>query len=465
MSTDQPNVLFVLTDQQRGDSLGVDPACPRTENGDPLVHTPTLNELAGKGTQFRRAYTPISSSIPARRCLWTGQTPATNGCPNWTTEPWDFERTLPATLTDAGYQTRLVGKTHSLPQRNHFGFEHLELHAGLRDDDDYDEWLAEQTTGNTDEISHGVGRNSWDARPWHLPETQHPTNWTTDRAIEFVEKRDPTRPFFLTVSYVRPHQPYDPPQPYWDRYDRRDDIPSPAHGEWTEEQYRQHVPDHPRTDAWCADLPTDVDRAARVGYYGSVTHVDHQINRLFRQLFDAGVLDDTIIVFTADHGDMLGDHLLWRKCYAFEGAARVPLLLQVPGLDQQSVVAAPVGLEDIMPTLLSLCDVAIPDSVRGIDLSAVARGAATDDELRSYYHHEHGPIYHDTNAYQSLVGSRWKYVWNPVTGDELLFDLESDPLETVDRSDERDETVGRLRETLVDRIGDRRAEFDAPLPA
>lgn len=462
MATDRPNVLFVLTDQQRGDSIGADPACPQTASGDPLVHTPNINELAGRGTLFERAYSPISSSIPARRCLWTGQTPATNGCTNYVVEPWDLDTTLPEAFTDAGYQTRLVGKTHSIPHRNHFGFEHLDLHAGLHEDDDYDEWLAERTAGRADEISHGVGRNSWDARPWHLDEAEHPTNWTTDRALDFLGKRDPTRPFFLTVSYVRPHQPYDPPQHYWDRYEKRDDIPEPAHGEWADDWYREHVPDHPRTDAWCADLPADVERAARVGYYGSVTHVDHQLNRLFGHLSRAGLAENTVVVFAADHGDMLGDHLLWRKCYALEGAARVPLLVDLPDADQQSVVSDPVGLEDVMPTLCSVCDVPLPDSVEGRDLSGAARGE--DGKTRTYYHHEHGPIYHETNAYQSLVGTRWKYVWNPVTGDELLFDLAEDPRETTDLSDERADRLDALRGALVDRIADRADEFAAPLP-
>jgi arylsulfatase A-like enzyme len=460
MPDDRPNVLFVMTDQQRGDSVGADPACPEAESGGPLVHTPNVNSLAGSGTLFERAYSPASSSIPARRCLWTGQTPVSANATNYHHADWEFERSLPEALTDAGYQTRLVGKTHSIPERNHFGFEHMELHAGLADDDDYENWLADrrpEVEGDV-EISHGAGRNSWDARPWHLDETEHPTNWTTDRALRFLETQDPTRPYFLTVSYVRPHQPYDPPQHYWDQYDRRDDIPDPAHGDWVEASHGEKVPEHPDPAAWCADLPADVERRARVGYYGSVTHVDHQIQRLL----NAVDRSNTVVVFAADHGDALGDHLRWRKCYATEGSARVPMVIDVPGEEQPTRVPGPVGLTDLMPTLLSLCDVPVPDTVEGADLAPVLRGER--DVPREFYHHEHGPIYDPENAYQSLVGERWKYVWNPVTGRELLFDLQEDPHEEVDRSGEASDVLADFRTELVERIADRADEFDADLP-
>ncbi|WP_276275011.1 arylsulfatase [Haladaptatus sp. QDMS2] len=459
---DRPNILLLMTDQQRGDTIGADPATPHDGAGEPVVHTPNLNHLAATGTLFSRAYTPAPSSIPARRCLWTGQTPATNGCPNWTTEPWSFANTLPELLTAAGYQTRLTGKTHSLPQRNHFGFEHIVLHAGLAGEaDDYSAWLDRQTGGNSSETAHGIGRNSWDPRPWHLDESLHPTTWTTNRALEFFEKRDPTRPFFHTVSYVRPHQPFDAPQPYWDMYADRN-LPGPYRGDWAERVYGGYVPDHPKPSAWCADLPATVEQRARAGYYGSITHVDHQINRLLRDLEVRGELQNTVVVFFSDHGDMLGDHLLWRKTYAYEGSARVPLILRFPesmATSQRRFVEEPVGLEDVMPTLLSAAGADIPPSVEGRDLGALSTDP--DAPWREFYHGEHGPIYHDDNAMHYLVDATTKYVWNPVTGEELLFDLAEDPGEEIDLSTqpENAETLERWRSRLVSRLEDRPEGF------
>ncbi|WP_321113138.1 arylsulfatase [Halorussus salinisoli] len=451
----RPNILFVMTDQHRGDTIGADPECPTDDDGYSLVHTPNIDQLVGEGVLFSRAYSPAPSSIPARRCLWTGQTPATNGCTNWTTADWDFEYTLPGALRDVGYQTRLTGKTHSLPPRNHFGFEQMKLHAGLSgNDDDYSEWLERRSGGEYDEISHGTGRNSWDPRPSHLDEHEHPTNWTTNRALEFFEKRDPTRPFFHYVSYVRPHQPFDPPQAYWDMYIDRD-LPEPYMGEWSEELYREHAPDYPETDAWCADLsPTTIHRA-RAGYYGSVTHIDHQLKRLLTKLRQMGELKDTIVVFTSDHGEMLGDHLLWRKTYAYEGSARIPLVVRFPdgwSADRGRIVDAPVGLEDLMPTFLDMVDIDSFDTVEGHSLTPLFNGDAAD--WRDYYHGEHGPIYHEENATQYLVGDQYKYIWNPVTGDELLFDLRADPGEETDLTDDPDHVnvCDRLRQRLVDRL-------------
>ncbi|SIR74491.1 choline-sulfatase [Haladaptatus litoreus] len=458
---DKPNILFILTDQHRGDALGADPNCPVDEDGYPLVHTPNLNRFVERGTYFSSAYTPAPSSIPARRCLWTGQTPATNGCTNWTTAEWSFPHTLPSELSNAGYQTRLTGKTHSLPPRNHFGFDQIVLHAGLNGlEDDYSEWLSKQGNGKFDEISHGVGRNSWDPRPSHLPEHLHPTNWTTNRALEFFDKRDPTRPFFHTVSYVRPHQPFDPPQTYWDMYVDCE-MPDPDIGEWAEEMYRQHISDNPATDAWCADLsPTTIHRA-RAGYYASITHIDHQINRLLQKLRMNGELENTVVVFTSDHGEMLGDHLLWRKTYAYEGSARVPLLIRFPEnmeTDGNGYVTDPVGLEDIMPTILELADASVPETVEGRSLLSLIEGNA---DWREYYHGEHGPVYHDENAMQYLVSDQYKYVWNSVTGGELLFDLSTDPGELSDESDNPayEDPLLAARQHLVNRLANHPFEY------
>lgn len=466
---DRPNILFVTTDQHRGSSLGADPNCPTDSDGYPLIHTPNLDSFVSRGALFARCYSPVPSSIPARRCLLTGQTPYTNDCTGWKDEePWEFEHTLPGELGDAGYRTHLAGKIHSIPNRNACGFESMDQHEGLWNfpEDDYTEWLERESDGLFSELSHGLGRNSWDPRPWHLPEQYHPTNWTTERALDFLRERDPTRPFFLNLSYVRPHTPLDPPQPYWDMYIDRE-LPEPYMGEWTEERYGEKLPDYPDTDAWLADLsPTTVQRA-RAAYYGSITHIDHQLKRVLDALEKRDELENTFVLFASDHGEMLGDHYHWRKTYPFEGSARVPMLLRFPDgwrpeLPRKRLIDRPVGLEDVMPTLLGVAGAPVPETVEGRDLLTLV--ADPEGRWRETYHGESTPnMYDPENAMQYLVDERFKYIYYPVTGTELLFDLASDPGETTDLSGDPDHesVLATYRDKLVEQLADRPEGFVA----
>ena len=462
---DRPNILFIVTDQHRGDCIGADPQCPTDADGRSLVHTPNLDNFVQNGALFSRAYTPAPSCIPARRSLLTGQTPATNGAPGWVTDEWDFETTLPKELRDGGYQTKLAGKIHSIPIRSNQGFESMDQHEALADhpNDDYEQWLEEKSDGLFDELTHGIGRNSWDPRPSHLPEHLHPTTWTTDRAIDFLEDRDPTRPFFLNVSYVRPHTPLDPPQPYWDMYVDRD-LPDPYTGEWAGEMYGEKIPEFPATNAWVADLAPNTIHRARAGYYGLITQIDHQIKRIIFQLRKMDELDNTFVMMISDHGEMLGDHHLWRKTYGYEGSARVPFLMRFPAAmdaERKQFIDRPVGIEDVMPTLLSVADVDVPESVEGHNLLDLVEDHDRDD-WREWYHGEHAPgSYDPENGCQYLVGQQTKYIWNPVTGEELLFDLADDPGEERNLSAEpgHQSELTEWRDRLADRLADRSEGF------
>lgn len=459
----QPNVLFILTDQHRADCLGADPNALSTSRARAVPHTPNIDHLASNGTLFARHYSPSPSSIPARRSLLTGQTPVTNGCPGWSTEPWDFDKTLPGELTQAGYQTRLIGKIHSIPNRNHCGFEHLVQHEGLHHfpDDDYARWLDQRVDANTAELAHGLGRNSWDPRPWHYPEAYHPTRWTTERALEFLDHRDSTRPFFLNLSYVRPHTPFDPPVPYFEQYAEQV-LPQPPVGDWSDDWFGEYRTDHPSPDAWYADLSEDIIDRVRAGYLGLITQIDHQLKRVFDKLKLDGEWKNTLVIFSSDHGEMLGDHNLWRKSYPFEGSARVPLVIHLPessNVPRGTVINAPVGLHDLMPTILDVSGVSIPDTVEGRSLTPLIK--KNSDDWRQYYHGEHAPIYEMENATQFLVGETLKYIWNTVTGAELLFDLTQDPAETTDRSDDSEysKQLKTMRTSLIERLSDRDEPF------
>ncbi|WP_254280803.1 sulfatase-like hydrolase/transferase [Haloarcula marina] len=460
----RPNILFVMADQHRGDALGADPHCPTDDAGYPFVHTPELNRLVDRGALFSRAYVPAPICVPARQSLWSGQTPASTGATNWYGHPWDFEHTLAGELTDAGYQTQLIGKTHSHPRGNHVGFERLgptHVGASLRDDD-YAEWLQDQSGGKYDKHTGGLESNTWTARPSHVPEHEHATTWTTTKALEFLEERDEDRPFFLTVSYQRPHPPFDPPQAFWDMYIDRE-LPEPFMGDWTSDTFGDVMPEYPSTDAWIADLsPDEIDRA-RAAYYGLVTQIDFQLTRLFEAMWRKhGVLDDTLIIYTSDHGEMLGDFHLWRKGFPFEGSARVPLLMQFPAGTEYptaQTINRPVGLEDIMPTILEFVGVDIPDTVDGRSLLTLVEDPASD--WRPYYHGELGPSWSPNDATQYIIDEQYKYAWNPFTDDEFLFDLTADrrEIQNLAADPTEEELLHEYRKTLASHLEDRDEGF------
>ena len=185
-------------------------------------------------------------------------------------------------------------------------------------------------------------------------------------------------------------------------------------------------------NAWRGQLPEHIVHRARAAYFAYLAYLDAQIGRFLENLLRGGVLSDTLVLFTSDHGEMLGDHHLWRKTYAYEASARVPFILKPPAsrdVDRNVDIDQVVGWEDIMPTFLDAAGVPIPDTVEGRSVLPLLRGEA---DWRPHYHGEHSPCYHPENANQFLTDGRWKYIWNPINGEEQLFHLEKDPDECRD---------------------------------
>ena len=202
MSDTRPNILLIMTDQQRGDCMGLDPHSPS------CLQTPNLDWLARTGTHFHHGYSECPSCIPARRSLMTGTAPAANGAVGFRGAPWDPPHTLAGELSKAGYQTEMIGKLHLTPHRKRYGFDHMQLADGTRGaDNDYVEWLRQYHGRNEVDpgMAHGISANGWVGRPHHLPEEQMHTFWCVDRAMDFLRKRDPSAPFFLNVSFIDPH--------------------------------------------------------------------------------------------------------------------------------------------------------------------------------------------------------------------------------------------------------------------
>jgi arylsulfatase A-like enzyme len=429
----KPNIILILCDQMRGDAFGAD--------GNPCVQTPNIDFLASEGTRFSHAYSAVPSCLPARAILWTGLDQWHTGVLGMGAGqgpiPYDFPHTLPGELTKAGYRTHLVGKGHFHPQRTLMGFETTELdESGRMPDSDHRVWFAQQAPDGVTPDDHGVDWNSWHARPWHTEERLHPTFWTMTRALEFLKQQSPERPFFLNISFARPHSPYVPPPYYFDLYSRGS-LPPPHVGDWA------HINDDPETArspiAWRGRMTPEQIRRARAGYYGEVSFIDAQIGRLMNwmRIYRREMFRNTWFLFTSDHGDMQGDHHLWRKTYAYEGSARIPFLVVPPaahGRPQRRVAGETVELRDVMPTLLEAAGIPAPRGLDGRSVLPLLEDQVND--WRPYIHGEHSACYSEEQEMQFVTDGNRKFIWFPRVGRDQFFDLVQDPGETRNRVDD-----------------------------
>ncbi len=435
----RPNVVLICVDQWRGDCLGID--------RHPVVRTPYLDQLAGGGVHFTKAYAAAPSCIAARASLFSGLTPRSHGRVGYRDGvPWNYETTVAGEFTRHGYQTQAVGKMHVYPERSQIGFQNVILHDGYlhfaRDQrrnvdmyDDYLPWLRRELGRDADYFDHGLNCNAIPARPWDKEEYLHPTNWVTSQSIDFLNRRDPRKPFFLFMSYHRPHPPYDPPAWAFEQY-LDAEMPPPPHGDWTglltTGLFQKYV-DSTRPDSAMLEIDPGDLRRARAGYYGHMTHIDHQINRFMETLGEYRLADNTYVCFVSDHGELMGDHGLFRKTLPYEGSARVPFIIKgpqggcVPQRRGGISCDKAVELMDVMPTLLDCAGLPVPASVEGRSVLPLVEGGAV--EWRPYLHGEHETF---GQSIHWLTDGKEKYVWMSGDGTEQVFDLVEDPQETKD---------------------------------
>lgn len=443
----KPNILLILCDQFRWDALSI--------MGHPTVDTPNLDSLASEGILFNNAYSPAPSCVPARASLFTGKSPNLTGFLGYIDGiEWNYANMLPEVLRNDGYQTHCVGKTHFFPQRKHGGFEGLESYEAWQKLDhyytnDYHEWLREKTSGQMSELDHGIDDNSWHARPSTLPEELHNNTWVVTKGLEFLRKRDHSRPYFLNLSFHRPHPPIDPPRYYWDEYMQKtcEEIPI---GDWADGHNKPAY----GLNIWEGKLSDERLRKMRLGYYAQIAHIDSQIGRLMRELRHIGEMPD-LIVFTSDHGEMLGDHHLFRKTYAYEGSAAVPLIIWQKNKMQGIKEETPVVLQDLYATILSYAQIDKPENVDGADLMPLIEESGHLD--RTWIHGEHSSCYSRDEAMQFMTDGKKKYIWFTHTSKEQLFDLEKDPYECHDLSGNTTfkEELEKWRRRMIDYLATR----------
>nr|MDO8113730.1 arylsulfatase [Candidatus Sigynarchaeota archaeon] len=423
----EPHIIFIMTDQHRFDALGC--------SGNAAIKTPNLDALASLGVLFTSAYSAVPSCTPSRACLLTGMSPWHHGMLGYGRIAEHYRYEMPRMLEDLGYHALGVGKMHFHPQRALHGFHETVLDESSRSESpgfisDYRQWFKQVAPGK-DPDATGIGWNDNKARNYALDENMHPTRWTGDVAVQKIKEHDPVIPFFLKISFARPHSPYDAPKRLVDAY-KLEDMPAPWIGSWCK---RFRKPDAIVNGHARGDFGVDFAREARRHYYGNVTFIDEQIGRVVAALKEKGMYDDSLILFTSDHGDMLGDHHHWRKTYGYEGSAHIPMILTWPAwykaaIARGSKLQSIVELRDVLPTFLFAAGGKVPGDMDGKSLLALV--SEDKPAWREYIDMEHETAYDPRNYWMGLTDGKHKYIFFRPTGKEQFFDLERDPHEEHD---------------------------------
>lgn len=450
----RPNIVMVMSDQHRGDCLGA--------AGNKAVHTPHLDRLAAEGALFSNMYSTTPTCTPARTALLTGLAPWRHGMLGYGRIGEGYSIEMPQAMTDAGYYALGIGKMHWHPQRHLHGFARTILDESGREEtadfrSDYRAWLMSQYP-TIDPDATGLTFNDHRAWPYKLLEELHPTRWTGDTAVRFIETYQEPKPFFLKVSFARPHSPYDPPQRLWDQYGDAA-LPPARVGDWAK-KYAARSDDSP--NIWHGDVGADQVRASRRGYYASVTFIDEQIGRILDALERRNLLENTLILYFSDHGDMTGDHHLWRKSYAYEPSAKVPLVVRWPkgtlSATRGTVFEQPVEIRDILPTCMDAAGAPGAETLDGRSLFELI--ANPKARWRDAIDLEHDVCYHPSNHWSGMTDGRWKFVFHAQTGEEQLFNLRDDPYEEHDLG--RDGGYQRRKREWRDRLIEHFAERGEP---
>ena len=377
MDAERPNILWICTDQQRFDTIS---ALNNTQ-----LDTPNIDKLVASGVAFERAYCQSPICTPSRASFLTGMYPSSvRGCSNGN-DYWAEAAPLVTTLlSDAGYDCALAGKLHLAgaygriePRPKHDGYR---LFHWSHDPEDqweaghaYADWLGSQ--------GHDLGEMR--ENPHDIPPELHQTTWCSDRAIDFIEADHGGKPWLMSVNIFDPHEAFDQPQPYLDRFDieslsgpkfRESDLGAQAKLSDIDFQTPPRRPEEFNAK-WI-----------QAAYYAMIELIDDNVGRMLESLEGSGQRDNTIVIFMSDHGEMLGDHgLLMKGCRFYDGAVRVPLIISWPGhFLGGSRRQALVELLDIAPTLLEAAGVRVPARMQGRSLHPLLAGAVAQDHHRDF---------------------------------------------------------------------------------
>ncbi|MCQ6560039.1 sulfatase-like hydrolase/transferase [Paenibacillus mendelii] len=436
----KPNLLLIMCDQLRADVL----EC----YGNSFVQTPNIRRLAESGVCFDRAYSQTPVCVPARHGLIAGVNPFELGLVDNSLSFEDIRHPLPELIRSQGYATYAVGKMHFHPVRKHYGFDRMLLSEEIAShiqDDDYLLYLQENGFGDVIEPHGKRSEHYYVPQQSELPEEHHSTAWTASRTCELI-RNNRNRPFFIFSSFIKPHPPFDPCVPY-DRMYPESAIPMPVRQEsekhpddysiWTQNDYKVNGIDN---------VSDDDIRKMRSYYYGSVTQIDKQIGVILDTLEETGLRDDTLIILTADHGEMLGDHYAFGKRTYYESSTRIPMIVSWPNQIPQGERREHLSmLQDVYATFIQAAGGALPLESSGKDLTAACQDPNIPSRERIIAEYGQG------RAMKFML--RWgdfKYIYHANGERENLFHLGLDPNELHDIADDHREICSSCRQQLVE---------------
>ncbi|MEZ6072124.1 MAG: sulfatase [Pirellulales bacterium] len=445
----RPNVLFLISDD-----LNTRIGC----YGDELVTTPNIDRLAARGVRFDHAYCQFPLCGPSRNSMLCGLYPNSTGI---LANAQIFRQTIPSHLSLPqafrlqGYFAGRIGKLY------HYN---VPRSIGTNGHDDPGSWELELNPAGCDRLieepdiftlqpgSFG-GTLSWYASP--RGDLLHTDGLMASDAEWVLERcaRHRDRPFFLAVGFFRPHTPYVAPESYFTGYPVAD-MPLVT---GVEEDQRDIPPlglaSHKKEHELLTD---DLRRQAKQAYFSSISFMDAQVGRVLDALERLGLADDTIVVFTSDHGYHLGEHGLWQKMSLFEGSTRVPLIIAAPGKARQgTVVASPVGLVDLYPTLTELCGVPAPANLQGQSLTAMLNNPDEPGRGWALSHVRRGRGNDQDKHGYTIRTPRWRYTeWDEGRAGRELYDHDNDPEELTNLAEDASfaDSVAELSVLLHDAV-------------
>ena len=468
MPNARPNILFITSDQQHCSTLGA---------VNDRIRTPALDRLCAQGTRFDRSYCVNPTCTPTRATMITGMYPSQHGAWSLGTKLFEDVPTVGDALAAAGYSTALVGKAHFQPLATRYGMESIECQPVLRDLDywrnfvgpwygfqqvetarmhtceshagqHYAIWMEEKGLANWRDYFQDWPRNPGKAerllssRSWELPEEFHYTRWTGERTIAQIERAaEEERPFFVWASFHDPHPPYLVSEPWASMYDPEDMMPgelvegehanNPIHFRQTQERDPAFWQAARKGEAIHGGHPHLHDREElkknMACYYGMVSFMDREIGRILDALDRLGLADNTLVVFTCDHGHFLGQHgLIAKAIHHYEDLLLVPHIARWPGRVPAGVASnALQNTVDLVPTFLSAAGLPTPGGVTGLDQLPNWTDGQTV-RTWSITENHHGTTHFHMRTY---VNERHKITVYRDGADGELFDLEADPCE------------------------------------
>jgi arylsulfatase len=416
----RPNVLIIHVDQHRIDCLGA--------YGNADVKTPHIDQLAAEGVRYENSFCPYPVCTPSRYSLLSGMyVNQHRGWSNRSTLAPEID-TFARVLRSAGYRTCAVGKMHFTPTYLDVGFDRMllaEQDGPGRWDDDYHRYLMRLGLVDRNDLEdqraeyrRGAPPAYWEtfgAMTSNLPEAHHSTTWIADQAVETLDGWNADGSYLLMVGFIKPHHPSDPPAPWHEMYDPAKLTLLPG---WTEKPLERDMK-YNRGYFPHAELNQRRLRRAMAYYYATVSQIDHQVGRMIERLKSKGLYDNTLIVYTADHGDFMGfHHMLLKGNFMYDPLVKVPLIIKWPGGRRAGQVSSQlVNNVDLAPTICRVAGCRPGMQMRGNDLTDPSPG--------------HRLIFAEHRGGREVMArSRTHKLIDPGTGHDLLFfDLEADPFE------------------------------------